>query len=411
MKNSYFLKKKLLASSKFLVLFLVKNLLVFGKFLFTKRTVLFVTKQKIRSFTLGPILQICLILFFIWVGNLFVNSLRYNDLIDQKSSELSQIKSSNSYFEEELDSVNAKLEKINEYLNSINNNPKPVNAKEHIFSTPKNIKEENLSRSDKHTLNQIKNADAKIANIQFIAQERIKKIESAISITGLNIKKMPTKLLKENFSPQVKEISLNEKNELAQRQGGPLIEDHSINYIAPQSSIEDDLEKRLEKTKFTNEIDYLIVLEKVASALPFAKPMKNYYISSSFGSRVDPITGRTATHQGLDFVGMSKEKIISPSAGKVVLAGKFSDYGNAIVIDHGFGITTRYGHLSEVKVKEGQMVKKGDLIALQGSTGRSTGAHLHYEIRYKNAPLNPRKFLDAGESLSNDQKNLKYVAS
>lgn len=411
MKNSYFLKKKLSDSGRFLTLFLTKKIIDFFKFLFTKRTILFVTKQKIRSFTLGPILQICLMMFFVWIGSLFFNSLRYNNLISEKSEELSQLKYSNSYFKEELNNVNAKLEKINEYLNSINKNPKPVKGKEHIFKIPKNIKEEDLSKSDKHTLNQLKNADAKIANIQFIAQDRIKKIENAISITGLNIKKMPTKFLQKKFLSQEKEISLNEKNELAKKQGGPLVEDDSVNYIAPQSSIEDDLEKRLERTKFANEIDYLIVLEKVAGVLPFAKPMKNYYISSGFGSRTDPITRRIATHQGLDFVGMSKEKIISPSEGKVILAGKFSDYGNAIVIDHGFGITTRYGHLSEVKVKEGQIVKKGDLIALQGSTGRSTGAHLHYEIRYKNAPLNPRKFLEAGELLSNDQKNLKYVAS
>jgi murein DD-endopeptidase MepM/ murein hydrolase activator NlpD len=411
MKNNYFLRKKISDSGKFLTSFLTKKVIGFFKFLFTERTVLFVTKQKIRSFTLGPTLQICLTLFFVLIGGFFFNSLRYDSVINEKSEELTRLKNSNSYFEEELNNMNAKLEKINEYLNSINKNPKPVKGKEHIFKTPKNIKEEDLSKKDKHTLNQLKNADAKIANIQFLAEDRIKKIENAILITGLNIKKMPNKFLQKKLLSQQREISLNEKNELAKKQGGPLVEDDSIDYIAPQSSSEDDLEKRLERTKFTNEIDYLIVLEKVAGVLPFAKPMKNYYISSGFGSRTDPITRRIATHQGLDFVGMSKEKIISPSEGKVVLAGKFSDYGNAIVIDHGFGITTRYGHLSAVKVKEGQIVKKGDLIALQGSSGRSTGAHLHYEIRYKNAPLNPRKFLEAGELLSNDQKNLKYVSS
>jgi len=95
----------------------------------------------------------------------------------------------------------------------------------------------------------------------------------------------------------------------------------------------------------------------------------------------------------------------------VILAGKFSDYGTAIVIDHGFGITTRYGHLSQIKVQEGQVVKQGEVIALQGNTGRSTGSHLHYEVRYKDIPLNPRKFLEAGDILFNDEKAPSHVNS
>jgi murein DD-endopeptidase MepM/ murein hydrolase activator NlpD len=136
--------------------------------------------------------------------------------------------------------------------------------------------------------------------------------------------------------------------------------------------------------------------------------MKNYYMSSGFGTRIDPITRRHTPHRGLDFVGPNRERIISPSSGKVILARWFSDYGNAIVIDHGNGITTRYGHLSKIKVTEGQRVNTGQVIALQGSTGRSTGQHLHYEVRYRNVPLNPKKFIEAGKTLiSNDSP--KYL--
>ncbi|MBL6664329.1 MAG: M23 family metallopeptidase [Rickettsiales bacterium] len=142
-----------------------------------------------------------------------------------------------------------------------------------------------------------------------------------------------------------------------------------------------------------------MTLEKLVEIIPFAKPMKNYYISSGFGTRVDPITNRKARHRGLDFVGPSKEEVYSPSEGKVILAGRFNDYGKAVVIDHGYGITTRYGHLSAVNVKKGDIVKRGQLIALQGNTGRSTGSHLHYEVRYKKSPLNPYNFIQAGELL------------
>lgn len=411
MKKGYFFKKKISAISKAFGLFLVKASIRAYKFVFTKRTVLFVTNQKIRSVTLGPVSQACLLLFVAWVGNLFIQSLHYNEILSAKSDEISTLKSVNSYFEDEFENVNDKLKKINEYLVSISGGNHVVKAVEPEFKQPKNFKEEDLSRRDKHTLNQIKNADSQLVSIRSIAKARIKKIESAIAVTGLNIKKMPPKELQKKYSSNVKEISLNNKKDLTNRQGGPLNEDSSLDSALANTSLseEDTLERQLEKVKFTSEIDYLMVLEKLAVVMPLSKPMKNYYISSGFGYRTDPFTGRMTGHHGLDFVGATKEKIISPSNGKVILAGKFSDYGNAVVIDHGFGITTRYGHLSEVKVKAGQIVKQGDLIALQGSTGRSTGPHLHYEVRYRNIPLNPRKFLEAGDTLFNDEKNQKYA--
>lgn len=390
---------------------LVKTLTRFYKFVFAKRTILFVTNKKIRSITLEPLAQAALLIVLIFIGNLFTQTLRYDKIVGAKASEINKLQSANEYFEEEVGEMNEKLAKINEYLNVLAGSNHEVKAEEQKFKQPKNFKAEELSKQDEHTLNQIKDASKKLAGIQAIARERIQKIESAIALTGLNIKKMPQKILREKSAEAVREISLNDKKRLAAAQGGPASDNGSLDKIMSNKSSDDDLLKRLEKVKFTSEIDYLIVLEKVATALPLSRPMKNYYISSGFGARSDPITGKGASHQGLDFVGMTKEKIISPSNGKVILAGRFSDYGNAVVIDHGFGITTRYGHLSEVKVRDGQMVKKGEVIALQGNTGRSTGQHLHYEVRYKNFPLNPKRFLEAGESLFNDEKSVKHVSS
>jgi len=412
MKKSYFLKKRISFTSKAFSSFLLKSLVRFYKFVFTKRTVLFVTNNKIRSITLGPVLQACLLLFAVWIGNLFTQSMRYDEIISAKSEEISRLKSVNSYFEEEFSNVNDKLKKVNEYLISITGGAQNVKAVAPDIQQPKNFKEEDLSRRDKHTLNQVRDAGNQLASIQSITQDRIKKIENAIAVTGLNIKRSPTKELKKKAGIAEKMISSNGNFSAIKGQGGPLVEDGSIESALATSSPDDDyLERHLSKIQFTGDIDYLMVLERLATVLPFAKPMKNYYISSGFGSRVDPITGSIAVHQGLDFIGVTREKIISPSEGKVILAGKFSDYGNAVVIDHGFGITTRYGHLSEVMVKEGQTVKQGDVIALQGSTGRSTGPHLHYEVRYRNTPLNPRKFLEAGDALFNNGKTSKYANS
>jgi murein DD-endopeptidase MepM/ murein hydrolase activator NlpD len=117
---------------------------------------------------------------------------------------------------------------------------------------------------------------------------------------------------------------------------------------------------------------------------------------SQFGRRIDPFTGRLAFHSGLDMAGPTGSKIYATADGKVEFTGRQGAYGIMVDIAHGFGLSTRYAHLSQILVEDGQAVKKGQVIAIQGSTGRSTGAHLHYEVRYKDQPLDPRKFLNAG---------------
>ncbi len=390
---------------------ILKILIRFYKAVFAKKTILFIANKKIRTLTLGPLTQASLLVIMAFIGNLFVQSFQYNKVFLTKSDQINDLQSANEYFRKEIEDLNAKLSKVTEYLHAVTGSSQDVKAEEFKFKKPKNFKEEDLSGQDGHTFKKIKDANQKFAHIQNITQNRIKKIENIISITGLNLNKMPQKIRHEKSANLVKEISLNEKKHLAKGQGGPSSDFNSLEEIMSKKSQEEDLERHLEKVKFTSSIDYLIALEKVATSLPLARPMKNYYISSGFGSRSDPITGRSAKHQGLDFVGVSQEKIISPSVGKVILAGRYSDYGNAVVIDHGFGITTRYGHLSTIKVKNGQMVKKGEVIALQGSTGRSTGQHLHYEVRYKNMPLNPKKFLEAGEALNEEQNSRQQHAN
>lgn len=351
-----------------------------------------------------------------WVGNLFLQSLHYDKIIASKSHEISRLESINGYFGEEVELVNDKLKKINEYLTSVTGFSEETENKRLDPTPPEGFKGDDLSQQDHKILLRIRLAESRISSVQSIAQKRIKKIQNAISVAGLNLKNIHTKdLIKKSdkFSSIAKTVK-NSSNRVESRQitmsqasplvgqGGPF---EDIDLIDQDiSSADEDLERHLEKVQFVNDLDHLIILEKVANIVPFSKPMKDYYISSGFGSRVDPVNGTSAQHRGLDFVGSSiHAEIISPSKGKVILAGKYSDYGKAIVIDHGFGVTTRYGHLSEVKVKKGQMVDKGDLIALQGSTGRSTGPHLHYEVRYKNNPLDPKKFLKAGEFLFNDK--------
>lgn len=117
------------------------------------------------------------------------------------------------------------------------------------------------------------------------------------------------------------------------------------------------------------------------------------WVTSDFGQRLDPYTADRIMHQGLDIAAPHGKEVFSPSDGTVVFAGLEGGYGNVIVIDHGYGIKTRYGHLSKILVKAGDKVKRGALIAAVGNTGRSTGPHLHYEVRVNGIPQNPRKFI------------------
>ncbi len=117
------------------------------------------------------------------------------------------------------------------------------------------------------------------------------------------------------------------------------------------------------------------------------------WVTSDFGQRLDPYTADRVMHQGLDIAAPHGKEVFSPSDGTVVFAGLEGGYGNVIVIDHGYGIKTRYGHLAKILVKSGAKVKRGEKIAAVGNTGRSTGPHLHYEVRVNGIPQNPRKFI------------------
>jgi len=129
--------------------------------------------------------------------------------------------------------------------------------------------------------------------------------------------------------------------------------------------------------------------------VPAGRPITRGWLSSYFGMRTDPFTGRRAHHAGIDFAGKLGSDVVAVAAGVVTYAGKRSGYGNLVEINHGKGYATRYGHTREILVEVGQTVKKGQLIAKMGSTGRSTGPHVHFEVLYNGRAVNPIKYIHA----------------
>jgi murein DD-endopeptidase MepM/ murein hydrolase activator NlpD len=131
---------------------------------------------------------------------------------------------------------------------------------------------------------------------------------------------------------------------------------------------------------------------QLAAATPSIWPTHGW-LSSSMGNRADPFTGKRDFHPGLDISADKGAPIYSTADGKVTHAASAGNYGNLVIVDHGYGIETRYGHMSAFKVKVGQAVKRGDLLGLVGATGRATSSHLHYEVRANGRILNPLQLL------------------
>lgn len=138
-----------------------------------------------------------------------------------------------------------------------------------------------------------------------------------------------------------------------------------------------------------------------ADLAPVHKPLVTATrTSSTFGNRKDPFTGRLAFHSGIDYAAPQGTKVLSAGAGVVTYVGQMSGYGNVVEVTHGNGLVTRYGHLSSFLAKEGQKVSTGTPIAKVGSTGRSTGPHLHFEVRRSDSAVDPARYLNAGRALA-----------
>jgi len=173
-------------------------------------------------------------------------------------------------------------------------------------------------------------------------------------------------------------------------EGGPL-EPISLSTmgVSPSSNVE-------RANRLLNQMDQLNLYRMAAEGAPFANPVKSAYrFTSGFGYRRDPKTGGRRMHNGTDFAAPHGTDIFATADGVVTFAGWNSGYGNYVEIQHEFGIETRYGHMSRIRVKKGQRVSRGQQIGDMGSTGRSTGTHLHYEVRVNGKPVNPMNYIEA----------------
>ena len=182
--------------------------------------------------------------------------------------------------------------------------------------------------------------------------------------------------------------------------GGPLIEAKDPRALGAVLDVDAGFAERIQHV--ASDLSDVRGLAQSAQDLPLARPTTNTSESSGFGVRLDPFTGRPAFHSGQDFSGAMMTPIEATAPGVVSYTGVRSGYGNTIEIDHGRGFKTRYAHLAAISVAVGQHVSLGQRIGGMGSTGRSTGTHLHYEVWVNGRPQNPLRFVKAGDYVQQD---------
>lgn len=179
--------------------------------------------------------------------------------------------------------------------------------------------------------------------------------------------------------------------------GGPFVSLSAAEPRGPQEPAFDPI------AVFNTRADHLDSLIVALRALPLAEPLASYEVTSPFGSRDDPFNEMIGFHEGVDLGAPPGSPVLATGDGVVISAGWHDRYGNLVEIDHGHGLTTRYAHLMRVLVRVGEHVQRGRAVGLLGSTGRSTGPHLHYEVRINDQPTDPMKFITAGRDVLKTQ--------
>ena len=314
-------------------------------------------RKSVKNFKLRriyPIISIVIIVITIFSLGFLYNSYHNKyQLAKNKLEELEGVYKENEQLEKELLTLSRETEKIKQSLNEL----KEYN--DHINSI--------IADNDNNSKNSEEEKEEKIENIELrtAVSYNYQILEQGIPRGGGDFS-----LLYQDTSEMIKTMQKN------------------INMVKKEIPEQrEQLESLEENVKEHN--------EKLA-ATPTIWPVKDNgdgYISSNFGWRNDPTTSEREFHEGLDIAVWYNTPVMATAYGTVSYTGWENGFGWVVKIDHGFGYKTIYGHLNHIEVKEGEKVKRGQTIALTGNSGRSTGPHLHYEIRVKGSPKNPRKFI------------------
>lgn len=282
-----------------------------------------------------------------------------------------------SEYRDDIKGVATDLQKRQDFLEKM--------AQAHLGSLPADSRSgETVSDSSGEAAKTVDKVSAQIPEAGSLARIEARQLAFVESLTRAADRRSASaaeKIRKLGLNPGMMLASLDD----ASAMGGPL--------ISLTTSRKGSIDPRFQRLGAS--LARMDALESGLAGIPQVLPASLEYISSGFGYRADPFTGGAAYHAGLDFKGPIGAPIYAAAKGVVSFAGVRSGYGNCIEIDHGNGLMTRYAHMSGYRAQLGQQVAAGQVVGLIGSTGRSTGPHLHFEVRINDRPLNPRPFLEA----------------
>ena len=225
-----------------------------------------------------------------------------------------------------------------------------------------------------------------VESMQKIASTDTQIVDTVSKLTSENIESLRAGI--NNINSTIASLGLTQKVLIrnANKYSNPL-----VGAAFSPMDLDKDLDEKYQK--LADDLELWNGLAKLNNMLPMGAPVKKVRITSNYGSRTDPFTGEQKKHRGIDFAGKIGTELLAVAPGRVISAGDRVGYGTTVEIDHGLGFTTLYAHLSQIMVTRGDWVRPGTIVGLAGSTGRSTGPHLHYEIRYKGVPFDPTKFV------------------
>lgn len=344
---------------------------------FKDKKIIVVSDNKIKTKEITNFSRFTTFLFYCWVIFTSIFFVINKEVQNSKDKKIKELKSINSNLNNNVNQISYFLKDIKGYLYTLNYYDRfnKINTNQ-ISSLNKRILKNNFLigiEEYKEILPVLDEIDRNIASIDNLVSNRI---------TGIN-----------NL---LREVELDEEAKNIYKVSFQDTNFHIDRSIIPKNSV---MINKLNLDKLKKDVSYLNFLESFLNLIPIYKPMDNYYISSNFGKRVDPFTKKAKIHKGTDFAGPYNSKIYAPADGIVEIVAVRGGFGNSIEINHGNNIVTEYAHLKEPLVKAGDVVKRGDEIAIQGSSGRSTGQHLHWEVKVNKKNVDPIKFVRIGEKV------------
>lgn len=307
-------------------------------------------------------------------------------LLDREAKVASSESRLNAYGDD-LKTVASDLEKRQDFIEQV--------TRAHLGDLPAQAKAgETVSDSSTAAAETVKKVSASLPEAAGLARMEARQLAFVEALTRLADRRSAqasARLASLGLNPQAMLASLDDRS----AQGGPL--------LRLATGADGKIDPRFQRLGLS--LARMDALERSVRGIPQVLPASLEFISSGFGYRADPFSGEGAFHAGLDFKGPIGAPIFAAAKGTVSFAGVRSGYGNCIEIDHGNGLITRYAHMSRFAAQLGQAVDAGTVIGAIGSTGRSTGPHLHFEVRLHDQPLNPRPFLEAATHVSEEPRS------